>query len=252
MKPVPPPRCSHSFPGVTRRAAIQAGAIGLLGMGMNHLTALRALAAGPGNGKPPAARAKSVIYIFLSGGLAQHESFDMKPDAPLEVRGEFRPIRTRTPGVHICEHLPELARRSNQWALVRSMTHPSNDHSAAHHIMLTGRSELPLGFDPNKPKESDWPSIAAIAGAVLPARNNLPPAIVLPEKLVHRTGRTLPGQFGGQMGRHARSVVFGNVAVASGALRRVSRVSFSPRKRPDAGRQSDLPSAAPLAAARSE
>ncbi len=201
MKPVPPPCCSHSFPGVTRRTAIQAGAISLLGMGINHLTALRALAAGPDNVKPPAGRAKSVIYIFLSGGLAQHESFDMKPDAPLEVRGEFRPIRTRTPGVHICEHLPELARRSNHWALVRSLTHPSNDHSAAHHIMLTGRSELPLGFDPNKPKESDWPSIAAIAGAVLPARNNLPPAIVLPEKLVHRTGRTLPGQLGGQMGR---------------------------------------------------
>ena len=107
---------------------------------MNHLTALRALAAAEGKAKAPVGRAKSVIYIFLSGGLAQHESFDLKPDAPLEVRGEFRPIRTRTPGIEICEHLPRLAQRSNQWALVRSMTHPSNDHSAAHHIMLTGRS----------------------------------------------------------------------------------------------------------------
>ena len=203
MKSVPPPCCSHAIPGVSRRTAIQAGAIGLLGMGMNHLTALRALAAAEGKAKAkvPGGRAKSVIYIFLSGGLAQQESFDLKPDAPLEVRGEFRPIRTRTPGIEICEHLPELAQRSNQWALVRSMTHPSNDHSAAHHIMLTGRSELPLGFDPNKAKDSDWPSIAAIAGAVLPARNNLPPAIVLPDKLVHRSGRTLPGQFAGQMGR---------------------------------------------------
>ena len=169
----------------------------MLGLGMNHLTGLRALA----GTNPAPGRAKSVIYIFLSGGLAQHESFDLKPDAPLEVRGEFKPIRTSVPGIEICEHLPELAKRARKWALVRSFTHPSNDHSAAHHIMLTGRSELPLGFDPNQPKESDWPSIAAIAAAVLPERNNLPPAIVLPEKLIHRTGRTLPGQFGGQMGR---------------------------------------------------
>jgi hypothetical protein len=67
--------------------------------------------------------------------------------------------------------------------------------------MLTGRSELPVGFDPTKPKDTDWPSIAAVAGAVLPQRHNLPPAIVLPEKLRHREGRMLPGQFGGQMGK---------------------------------------------------
>jgi len=174
---------------------------------MNHLSGLRAMAA---PGAPPR-RAKSVIYIFLSGGLAQHESFDMKPDAPLEIRGEFQPIRTSVPGIHICEHLPELAKRAHKWSLVRSFTHPSNDHSAAHHIMLTGRSELPLGFDPNKPKESDWPSIAAIAGAVLPQRHNLPPAIVLPEKLKHRSGRMLPGQFGGQMG-HQRDPWFVEMA----------------------------------------
>jgi len=192
---------------VSRRTAIQAGAIGLLGLGMNHLSGLRAMAA---PGAPPR-RAKSVIYIFLSGGLAQHESFDMKPDAPLEIRGEFQPIRTSVPGIHICEHLPELAKRAHKWSLVRSFTHPSNDHSAAHHIMLTGRSELPLGFDPNKPKESDWPSIAAIAGAVLPQRHNLPPAIVLPEKLKHRSGRMLPGQFGGQMG-HQRDPWFVEMA----------------------------------------
>jgi len=206
VNPAPPPIHSHCT-GVSRRTAIQAGAIGLLGLGMNHLSGLRAMAA---PGAPPR-RAKSVIYIFLSGGLAQHESFDMKPDAPLEIRGEFQPIRTSVPGIHICEHLPELAKRAHKWSLVRSFTHPSNDHSAAHHIMLTGRSELPLGFDPNKPKESDWPSIAAIAGAVLPQRHNLPPAIVLPEKLKHRSGRMLPGQFGGQMG-HQRDPWFVEMA----------------------------------------
>ena len=193
--------CSHPVKGVSRRAAIQVGAIGLLGLGMNHVAALRALAA-PEAGSPPRARAKSVIYIFLSGGLAQHESFDMKPEAPIEVRGEFKPIRTKTPGIQICEYLPELARRSDKWALVRSLTHPYNDHSAGHHVMLTGRTELPADFDPNKPKPTDWPSMAALANALLAPRNNLPPAIVLPEKLVHMTGRVIPGQFGGQMGKH--------------------------------------------------
>ena len=188
---------------MTRRSAIQAGAISLLGLGMNHLPALRAMAVGD----VPRGRAKNVIYIFLSGGLAQHETFDLKPDAPMEIRGDFKPVRTSVPGLHISEHLPELAKRAKKWALVRSMTHPSNDHSAGHHIMLTGRSELPLGFDPNKPKDSDWPSIAAIAGSFTKPRNNLPPAVVLPDKIRHRTGRTIPGQFGGQMG-HLRDPWF--------------------------------------------
>lgn len=181
----------------TRRDVLQAGAVGLLGLGMNHLTGLRAMA----NPTAAAPRAKSVIYIFLSGGLAQHESFDMKPEAPMEVRGEFKPIRTRTPGLHICEHLPRLARISEKWSLVRSLTHGTNEHSQGHHVMLTGRSDLPLGFDPGKPKKSDHPSIAALATALLPKRrDNLPPAIVLPDKLIHRTGRTLAGQFGGMLG----------------------------------------------------
>jgi hypothetical protein len=165
---------------------------------MNHLGALRALATSNGRGS----KAKSVIYIFLSGGLSQLESFDMKPDGPIDIRGEFKPIRTATSGIEICEYLPELAKRSDKWALVRSMTHKSNDHSLGHHIMLTGRSDTPAGFDPNKPKDTDHPSIASLATALLPPQNNLPPAIVLPEKLQHRTGRYIPGQFGGTLGKN--------------------------------------------------
>jgi hypothetical protein len=147
-----------------------------------------------------APRARSVIYIFLSGGLAQHDSFDLKPEAPDDIRGEFRPIPTRTPGLQICEHLPMLAARSHLWSLLRSLTHRSNDHSAGHHIMLTGRSDLPGGFDPGRPKPTDWPSIASIVGAMAGPRNNLPPAVVLPERLVHYSGRVIPGQFAGVMG----------------------------------------------------
>ena len=189
---------SPLHPRVNRREALQAGSIGLLGLGMNHVAALRALAA-PAD--VPAPRARACIYIFLSGGLAQHDSFDPKPDAPAEVRGEFNPIDTATPGIQICEHLPLLAQRSNHWSLVRSLTHPTNDHSAGHFIMLTGRSDLPPGFDPGAPRPTDWPAIASIAGDATAVRNNLPPAVVLPEKLVHYSGRVIPGQFAGVMGQ---------------------------------------------------
>jgi hypothetical protein len=191
----PHARQQFQHPACTRRTALQAGAVGLLGLGMNHLAALRA-AAPPG--RPATARA--AIYIFLSGGLSQHDSFDLKPDAAEDIRGEFRPVATRTPGVRICEHLPRLAQRSHLWALVRSLTHRSNDHSQGHLLMLTGRSEPPPGFNPSQPRATDWPSIAAVAGAATPPRNNLPPAVVLPEKLVHNSGRVIPGQLGGLMG----------------------------------------------------
>lgn len=187
--------CYH--PRIARRHAIQAGSIGLLGLGMNHMAGLQAMAAGSQGASPPF---RACIYIFLSGGLSQHDSFDPKPNAPAEIRGEFQPIATQTPGLQICEHLPGLALRSYLWSVCRTLSHTTNDHSAGHHIMLTGRSDLPQGFNPSLPRPVDWPSIAAIAGGVTVARNNLPTAAVLPEQLVHSSGRIIPGQFAGVMG----------------------------------------------------
>ncbi len=197
---MPQPTTELNHPRCSRRFAMQAGAIGLLGLGMNHLQALRSNAAGVGE-TATESKAKSCIFIFLSGGLAQHDSFDLKPDAPDTIRGEFKPVATRTTGIQICEHLPLLAERSELWALCRSLTHPSNEHSAGHHIMLTGRTPLPPGFNASLPRPADWPSIAAIAGEATSARSNLPPAVVLPERLVHNSGRVIPGQFAAQMGQ---------------------------------------------------
>jgi len=165
---------------------------------MNHVAALRNARAEPMQPEPTAG---AVIYIFLSGGLGQQDSFDMKPLAPDNVRGEFQPIATQTPGIEICEHLPLLAQRSEHWSLVRSLTHPYNEHSQGHMVMLSGRTPMPPTFNASKPMPEDWPSLAAIAGDLLPARNNLPPAVVLPERLIHRSGRVIPGQFAGRMGR---------------------------------------------------
>jgi len=178
---------------LSRRDAVRAGSIGMLGLA--ELARVRSAAGA--SGQP----SRAVIFIFLSGGLAQHESFDPKPDGPLDIRGDFAAISTRSAGVRVCEHLPMLAARSERWALCRSLTHGSNEHSAGHHIMLTGRSDLPTGFDPSRPKPTDWPSIPALVSSILPSHDILPPAIVLPEKIVHRTGRTVPGQFAGMLGR---------------------------------------------------
>jgi hypothetical protein len=186
---------------LTRRAAVRAGALGVMGLGLGQLKALQAAAeSGPATATP---KARSVIYIFLSGGLSQIDSFDMKPDAKKEFRGSFNPIATRTEGIQICEHLPLLARRSNAWSICRSMTHPFNEHSQGHMVMLSGRSDLPPSFDLNKPKESDWPSIGAIANQHVSPKGVMPSSIALPERLVHRTGRVIPGQFGGVMGNQA-------------------------------------------------
>lgn len=185
---------------LNRRTMLQAGAVGMLGLGMNHV---RALQAADVVSRPHQGTAKSVILVFLSGGLTQHDSFDPKPDAPGDIRGEFSPIPTQTSGVFVCEHLPMLAARSQNWSLIRSLTTPYNEHSQGHTSILTGRTPMPPGYSPVKPQASDWPSITSIVGEAVPNRvNNLPPAVVLPERLIHNTGRILPGQFGGLMGSH--------------------------------------------------
>lgn len=179
---------------LSRRMVLQTG----FAAGMSSLAA-RSSSAATSTGRSP----KSCIYIFLSGGLAQHESFDLKPDAPDAIRGEFAPIATRTPGIDICEHLPLLAQRSHLWSLCRSLTHNTNGHSEGHHMMLTGRTLIPPGFNGSKPQPKDWPSIAAVAGRLMPGGKTLPSAAVLPETLIHRSGRVIPGQFAGEMGsRH--------------------------------------------------
>lgn len=188
---------SHSTPGISRRSLLQAGSLGMLGLEMASL----APAASPRPGS-----ADAVIFIFLSGGLSQLDSFDMKPNAPLEIRGEFQPRPTRTPGIQICEYLPRIAGHSDKWSLVRSLTHFSNEHNEAHTLMLTGRSKLPPGYKEKTPQATDWPSITATVGRMVkPRPGGLPQAMVVPQRLVNMNqgGVVTPGQFAGLMGeRH--------------------------------------------------
>ena len=139
-------------PGFPRRTALQAGAIGLLGLGQNHLSALRAEA----ETKP--AQHRAAIYIFLSGGLAQHDSFDLKPDAPDNIRGEFRPIATSTPGIEICEHLPHAG--AAQSTLVAGPVADASDErpfaGPSHHADRP-RPACRRRSTPTSRQPTDWP-----------------------------------------------------------------------------------------------
>src|SRR3954454_23003029 len=118
--------------GLTRRAWLQVGCSGFLGLG---------LASPPGRAAAAVRRqrlgkAKSVILVFLTGAPSHLDTFDPKPDAPPEVRGEFKSIPTKVAGVRLCEHLPRLAARADRYALVRSLSHHENNHLiATHHVL---------------------------------------------------------------------------------------------------------------------
>ena len=226
-----PPSMAHPgtsalrHPVFSRRDVLQAGTLGLMGLSLAEVHALRAAAAARG-ANPPAARA--VIYIFLSGGLCQHDSFDPKPDAPDNIRGEFAPIATRTPGIHICEHLPRLAPRSHLWALVRSLRHPTNDHSAGHHIMLTGRSDTAARVQPQpaagRATGRRSPRSPAPGGAAQqPAARGRPAAV----SCIHNTGRRHSRPVRRPDGAAARSLVHRGVAQFDPRLRRLSRTTSS-------------------------
>ena len=175
----------------TRRCALQAGVIGLAELAM-----LKQL------GATSSPQAKSVIFIFLTGGLSHHDSLDLKPDAPADIRGEFRPISTRVAGIQLCEHLPLLAQRADRFALVRSMRTNSDGHELACHMLLTGRLELPPGFSlDNVPNAHEWPSIpASVTYALREQASALPPAVVLPQPSVNEAGKVRPGQYAGRLG----------------------------------------------------
>ncbi|MDR3401814.1 MAG: DUF1501 domain-containing protein [Chthoniobacter sp.] len=186
--------------GLRRREWLRIGGLSALGISLQGLGSGRASAAQSAADKGASfGRAKSCILFFLSGGPPQHDTFDPKPDAPLEVRGTFRPIATSVPGLNFCETLPETARVADRLAVIRSMTTDINAHSTSGAFMLTGY--LPSSKAENVPAgPQDWPSIASVVGTLKPSVRSPLSSVVLPE-LIHNNGNIVwPGQNGGFMG----------------------------------------------------
>src|SRR4051812_15959766 len=120
--------------GLTRRDALRLGSAGLFGLGLSLPRLLELQAAAP----PQKRRDLSLIYLFLHGGLSTIDPWEMKPAAPTEFRGEFKPISTNVNGIQLCEHLPKMAKVMDRVSLVRSFRHHNSDHGPADHYMLTG------------------------------------------------------------------------------------------------------------------
>ncbi len=159
-------RTTTDCEGFHRRDFLRVGAAGMLGLGLAD--ALRwpasAGAGGPGARKP----ATGVIQIWLSGGPATIDMWDLKPGAPEEVRGEFRPIATAAPGVAIGEHLPRLAKVMDRCVVVRSLNHTISAHGPGTTYMATG----------NRPSAAlEYPALGSMAARVLPGRRGVPPYV---------------------------------------------------------------------------
>ncbi|MFM7250819.1 MAG: DUF1501 domain-containing protein [Planctomycetaceae bacterium] len=179
-----------------RREILRLGGLGMLGLGLPDLLAARdARAAAP---LPSFGRATRCIFLFMWGGPSQLETWDPKPDAPREVRGEFRPIATRIPGVRIGEHFPRLAARADRLCLVRSMTHDSGDHTKATSFLLTGEPPTP-GDD----RRAQWPNLGSTLSALGRSRGSLPPVVQMRPRVpgdVPRFVEQSQGQFAGWLG----------------------------------------------------
>ncbi len=187
----------------TRRQLLQAGGAGLLGMSLPQLLAAEK------SGRALKPRARSVMFLFQFGGPSQLETFDMKPAAPEKIRGPFKPIASRTPGLRICEHLPRLAEVSDKYCVLRTLTHGYNDHSGAGHYMQTGkRWHLPIGGGFNA-TAIDWPSMGSVVEFVgrqntAKLQREMPAYVVLPNSLgrLEESGQyKRPGEYAGWLGR---------------------------------------------------
>jgi Protein of unknown function (DUF1501) len=190
--------------GVSRRELLRAGGAGLLGMSLPGL--LQAASSGK-------ARAKSMILFFLEGGPAHQDLWDMKPDAPEEIRGEFRPIDTTVPGLVFCEHLPQLARQAHLLTLVRSVHHAINDHNAGAYFAMTGKEPLSSGRLITTPAPENFPAIGAVLAKLRPSGRPLPDFVHTPDWMSNN-GSFLPGQDAGFLGARFEPFVTGDPSLA--------------------------------------
>ncbi len=157
-------RPTRTCSGASRRDFLRVGGLGAVALP----TLLKAEAQG---GVAAGARAKSVVLVYLGGGLSHHDSFDPKPEAPEEIRGKYQPIASVVPGLQVSEKLPRMARVMDKLALVRSGAHTNDHHETATNWVLSGRFGTPFG---------DWPAIGAVVAHETGFSGTLPPYVAVP------------------------------------------------------------------------
>lgn len=205
----------HRSVQLSRREVLRAGSLGLLGVTMPRLLVGQELSSPQAGAatfsgsrpRPSAAalpgfgRAKCCILLFMWGGPAHQDTWDLKPSAPLEIRGEFKPIASKVPDIQIGEHFPRLAQRTDRLCIIRSMTHDDVNHTTSTHFLLTGQPPPPGG--PEAELAKDWPHLGAVLSRQGLGREPLPPFVSMRPKLENTVPRFVEeshGQFAGWLG----------------------------------------------------
>ena len=188
---------------LSRRRALQVGALGTLGIGLPHLLSSQAqarTAISGGGSSSTFGRAKRVILLYMWGGPAHQDTWDLKPEGPVETRGEFRPIETNVPGILISEHFPLIAQQADKLAIIRSVAQEDNNHSTGAHAGLTGRRHE-LKAENFGARQSDFPHYGSVLSKLSPSGRGLPSFVALPEVIATTAGKITPGQGAGFLGR---------------------------------------------------
>ena len=184
-----------------RRTMLQAGSLGTLGLSLPNLLSRKTQAStGRIETSQVFGRAKRVILLFMWGGPAHQDTWDLKPEGPVESRGEFLPIATSVPGLHVSEHFPMLSQHADKLAVIRSVGQEDNNHSTGAHAGLTGRRHE-LKAESFGARQSDFPHFGSVLSALRPNSSGLPTFVSLPEIISTTNGAITPGQGGGMIGR---------------------------------------------------
>ena len=211
-------------PTISRRQVL-ATSLGCAGFSLTDFLQLQSIA--KENKTETKGKAKSCIILFAWGGMSHLETWDPKPEGPKEIRGSFDTIPTATPGVHIGEHMPYLAKQTNKLAIVRSMHHGSSAHGKAMYWNFTGHKPPQSDTAANlPPSSSDWPSLLSVISKFKSAPPGLPSSIRIPYPLVDN-GTLQAGEYGGWLGSSYNPIVirtpkgkeFGGVSRDLGASR---------------------------------
>ena len=182
---------------VTRREALRLGGLGALGLSLPRL-----LEAAPPQMNSSFGKAKSCIVLFLMGGPPQQSTWDPKPNAPANVRGDFKPISTNVPGIQIGELMPRLATMTDKLAILRAVSTGDSAHSSSGYYMMTGRPHVPQNVENANPgAPNDWPTLGALVQSQLRGAGALPAAVRLPHRISNTDGSVWPGQDSGFLGR---------------------------------------------------
>ena len=170
--------------GVNRRGLLRIGS--LAGLGLADILRIQSLSAAPPgvDGKSAPKKDVNCIFIFIIGGMAHQDLWDPKPDAPLEIRGEFRPIPTAVSGMFVTDILPNVAKVTDKLTILRGLTHGDPDHTAGYHVMMTGMHPGVGGnFNRNKQNNNVHPSLGSMVAKAGTGNGSLPPYISVPNFL---------------------------------------------------------------------